>query len=217
MGGTALITRGLKLRCAVCGTDSEQSMSNGFDFSTDPDLDQRPRPAMEGELEFRVMRCPGCGYCAANISTDAGVTREMVDDPDYRSILSADRDEILNNFIAKGYLMERMGYYIGAFDAYRSASWVADDLKDEGSARVMRNKAIETGRVFMERMIPAGRVGYGDILRRAGRFAECSGMMDEVLSDRDVPENVRAAAEFEKRLCSVEDSARHSSSESYTL
>ncbi len=209
-----MITRGLRLRCAVCGTDSEQSMSNGFDFSTDPDLDQRPRPAMEGELEYRVMRCPGCGYCAANISTDVGITRDMVDDPDYRAILSADRDGVLSSFIAKGYLMERTGYYIGAFDAYRSASWVADDLKDAESATAMRNKAIETGRVFIEKMIPAGRVGYGDILRRAGRFDECVGIMDEVLSSDGVAENVRAAAEFEKKLCSVHDTDRHSSSDS---
>lgn len=215
MGGTALITRGLRLRCSVCGTDSEQSMSNGFDFSTDPDMDQRPRPAMEGELECRVMRCPGCGYCAANISTDVGVTREMVDDPDYRSILSADRDEVLSNFIAKGYLMERTGYYIGAFDAYRSAAWIADDLKDGASAKAMRNKAIESGRVFIEKMIPVGRVGYGDILRRAGRFDECVSMMDEVLSTEGVSDDVRASAEFEKRLCSINDMSRHSSSESY--
>ncbi len=212
MGGEPLITRGLVLKCIICGTESEQDISNGFDFSTDPDLDQRPRPAMEGELERRAMRCPGCGYCASNISTDAGVTREMVEDPDYQRLISSDGDPVLQNFIAKGYLMERTGYFIGAFDAYRSAAWIADDLKDEEGAKAMRNKAIESGRVFVERMIPEGRIGFGDLLRRAGRFGECVSMMDEILSS-EVSDKVRKEAEFERRLCSAEDTGRHSSSE----
>lgn len=213
MGGRALtICRDLELRCAVCGADSVQSITDGFDLSMGTDLDQRPRPMSAQELEHLVMRCPGCGYCATNISVDAGVTRQMVDDPDYRSILEADREDVLNSFIAKGYLMERTGYFIGAFDAYRSASWFADDRGDAEAAKEMRGKAIDACRVFIERMVPGGRIVYGDMLRRVGRFDECVKVMDGILSS-DAPEDAHAVARLEKSLCAAGDAGCHSTSE----
>lgn len=197
-----MITKGLCLKCTVCGAESSQNMSTGFDFATKTDLDQRPRPHMEGELEYRVMRCPSCGYCATNISTDAGVTREMIDDPDYHSIIESGDDPVYSSFMAKGYLMERTCYYIGAFDAYRSASWVADDLGEAELARRARVKAVETGRVFAEKMHPAGKCGFCDILRRAGRFEDCIRLADEVLASDSATDDDRSAAEYEKELCS---------------
>jgi hypothetical protein len=62
-----------EIRCRLCGSLSRHRvlLSSNTLFGTD-DLDGRPPGMLRRTMKLWVQRCPECGYCATDLSNDAG-------------------------------------------------------------------------------------------------------------------------------------------------
>jgi len=59
------------IACVACGTESKQTILwSSNTLGGLPDLDGRPRAMLRDTMYLWVQRCPGCGYCAMDLSQD---------------------------------------------------------------------------------------------------------------------------------------------------
>lgn len=172
------------LRCAVCSTESSHpGISSSSSFGS-PDLDTRPPELIRSTMFAWVQRCPGCGYCAADISQAHPETGTLVRAPEYtRRLADAAYPELARTFLCKALVDERRQDYAAAAWALIHAAWVCDDEGRDAQATRCRGHAVDMIRKAVENGQPVAEQEGADVaiqvdlLRRAGRFDEARGLI----------------------------------------
>jgi hypothetical protein len=166
-------------RCAICGTESEYSTIGSTNAFGSPDLDTRPPEMRRSTIFAWVEHCPGCGYCASDISNASAEATVLVRSPEYaRQISDTTCPELANHFMCKALIDVRSGNVAEAAWALIHAAWVCDDGRMSEPAKSCRSKAADmiekalaSGTRFMEQD-GADTAIRADVLRRAGRHDE---------------------------------------------
>lgn len=168
-----------KAQCAVCGTEAEYTEIRSTNSFGSPDLDMRPPEMKRSTIFAWIQRCPGCGYCAPDVSKATSKTPSVVRSPEYvRQLADSTFPELANSFLCKSLLdVESAGYSEAAWSLIHAA-WACDDAMKNIQARTCRSNAadmignaVENGQNITDQdgLDTAIRV---DLLRRAGRLDE---------------------------------------------
>lgn len=210
---TRILTRAVT--CALCGRPVEIPWLVESHRLGAEDLDTRP-PFMErGTIAVWVSECPGCGYCAYDLSTAGPQAADVVRSPEHaRTRVHPARRAIANRFLCAAMALDAAGEPSRAFWAALHAAWACDDDDRRAAAADCRMVALE----YAARARKAGRsIEHGpgaaelvlaDVLRRAGKFGEARGMVRLGLEARPSPD-VEQLLAFEKRLIARKDVACH--------
>lgn len=214
---TRILSR--SIACAVCGRPVNVPWLVESHRIGGEDLDTRP-PFMErGTIAVWVSECPGCGYCAYDLSAAGPQAADVVRSPEHQSVRrDPSRRAIASRFLCAAMTLDAAGEPVRAFWAALHAAWTCDDDAILGPASECRGVALD----YAARARKAGRAvepGPGaaelvlsDVLRRAGRFGEARGMVRVGIEARPDPSIERLLA-FEKRLIARKDVACHTTDE----
>jgi len=168
-----------KVRCAVCGNENEFTGIGSTNRLGWPDLDTRP-PEMERSTIFTwVQRCPGCGFCASDISKAPPGAGSLVRASEYQKQLH-DRayPDLANSFLCKAMVDEQMSDYAAAAWALVYAAWACDDAEQRNQARICRSKAAKMlieAEAHSQKIVEQDGMSTAiliDLLRRSGQYAE---------------------------------------------
>jgi len=201
--------------CAVCGQTSGQAAIHSTSFWGSPGLDTRPPEPDGSHINKHIQRCPGCGYCAPDVSDGRPELLEPLKTDSYRSQLeSPDFPEAANSYLCWSLIEENHGEYASAGFACVRAAWVCDDASLDPSARHRRRRAVallerarEGGKAF------AGQIGgeealLADLLRRSGDFQPALAFCQLGL-ERAPEKIVSLVLRFEETLVARSDVAHH--------
>lgn len=168
-----------KARCAVCGTETEYTGVGSTNSFGSPDLDTRPPEMKRSTIFAWVQRCPGCGYCASDVSVATYQAKSRVRDPEYGNQLAdSTLPELANSFLCKALIDESSEDYAAAAWSLIHAAWSCDDAERESQAKTCRSKAANMIRKALESgqqvatQDGAETAIQVDLLRRAGRLNE---------------------------------------------
>ena len=96
-----------KVKCAVCGKESDHSFNGSTKALGELDLDTNPDKIELSALPYIVQRCPNCGYCSRELSELIKGADEQIDSDEYRAQLSNKKfPELANSFLCAGLLNE---------------------------------------------------------------------------------------------------------------
>ena len=206
------------VRCAVCGTESEQLRllsTNSFGW---PDLDLRPPEMRRSTMRAWLQECPSCGFVAADLSkvssAEIAAIGGPVAEPTWKEML-ADRsnsDALALRFDRRAFIEWQMNKQGLAGYRMLCAAWDADDRGDTQSAIAYRTEAA----AFLETALsntPDAKeatdwtVQLVDILRRLGKWEEAADYCERLVG-HSVPK-VDAIGRFQARAIEEEDDARY--------
>jgi len=168
-----------KIRCAVCGAETECTGIGSTNAFGSPDLDTRPPEMKRSTIFAWVQRCPECGYCASDVSNAPPQAAALVYSPEYgRQLSDATYSQLANSFLCKAMIDEGSGDFSAAAWALIHAAWACDDDENPVPARVCRSKAADmiemalgNGQAIIDQEGAETAIRV-DLLRRAGRLAE---------------------------------------------
>jgi hypothetical protein len=203
------------IRCSVCGTESEQVLIASTNTFGPSDLDLRPAPDMRDTLYAQVQRCPSCGYCDNDITTDdVELARRIIAQPGYRDQLdSSDSPELANSFLCAAMIQEANDDFASAAWAVIGAAWACDDEGATAAARRCRSKA--TGLIAQAEQLGQEFIADAwsekciltDLLRRADKFDQARATAQHGLVANPPDDNVRQLLEYQLTLISNKDSS----------
>lgn len=164
------------VKCAVCGQESEFSFTLSSNQLGAPDLDMRPPEMLRSTLFTWVQRCPRCGYCAEDISVDAGIERNELFTTQYKECdFAFIVSDLAKTFYRAALLYRSHGDHKRAYRNFLRAAWCEDDQRSEMSATTCRERAAEELDIVLSGdMKKKGELILlmADILRRSGRCDE---------------------------------------------
>ena len=209
----------VKIKCAVCGKESEQMVVISNYVSGAPDLDLKPNGSMMGIGE-NVQECPYCHYCNYDISQAVQSRLELEDslklwenDEDIQNIIKSDENPTVKKFLLLAELYRGNLEYEKALKALISASWVTSDDK----AKELRNQALS---LYISNVIPRIRtklLQMADIARQNEEYDVALSLVDaltNLLNKKDCDyKELKSFAKFEKKLIKEKDNQRHNSRE----
>ncbi len=180
-----------------------------------------------GTIAVWVAECPGCGYCAYDLSTAGPQAADVVKSPEHQDIKrDPSRRAIANRFLCAAMALDAAGAPTRAFWAALHAAWACDDddwqqgptagrLGPASECRAVAvgyaAKARKEG-LSIESGAGAAELVLSDVLRRAGRFGEARGMVRLGIEARpDAP--IERLLAFQKRLIARKDVACHTEDE----
>lgn len=211
--------------CALCGRTVEVPWLVASHRLGAADLDTRP-PFMErGTIAVWVSECPGCGYCAYDLSTAGPGAADVVKSPEHQGVRKdPSRRAIANRFLCAAMALDAAGAPTRAFWAALHAAWTCDDdwngqsVGPQGPASDCRVVALGYAArarregLSIESGPGAAELVLSDVLRRAGRFGEARGMVRLGIEARpDAP--IERLLAFQKRLIARKDVACHTEDE----
>lgn len=168
-----------KVRCSVCGAESEFTVITSTNTHGAPDLDARPPEMARSTMFTWVQRCPDCGYCASEVSAVHSGAQEVVNSKEYRDQLNDPAyPELANSFLCMAIVDCESGDFPTAAWALIHAAWACDDSDSPDQAMACRRKAADTLRIAEDHGLRvAGREGDSaailvDLLRRSGQMEE---------------------------------------------
>lgn len=193
--------------CKVCGTANEIASLGSTNAFGSPDLDLRPPEMQRSTMGFWVNECKGCGYVAADLSEDIGVTEQMVIDAnrvirkEFRSAPSLARQFLQASRWASSEYGRAMQLL--------HAAWAFDDAKQADNATLARMQSAG----FLKAVIPGEesddqsslRVMLTDILRRSGEYLAAIKTANELLEDSTTDDTLRKVAAFQLGKCNAKD------------
>lgn len=165
-----------KIRCSLCGSESEYTEIRSTNAFGSADLDMRPPEMERSTIDTWVQRCPKCGYCESEVSTSRPGAKALVKGKEYRNQLNDPAcPELANSFLCKSILDREAADYAAATWAIIHAAWACDDSHRAEQARACRYKAAEM-LIFTEEhgQQVIGQEGASnailvDLLRRSGQ------------------------------------------------
>jgi hypothetical protein len=205
----------ITIRCASCGTESEQNdlvSSNNFGAIA---LDKRSPEMDEPTLHVAVQRCPGCGICASTLEDPPENARAVSEQPEYLEQLNhSDFPELANSFICKAMINEYNGEFGKAANALACSAWACDDAEWPDAAKASRLRTVDMLWKAEEKDQRANDVP-GDtatltveLLRRAGEFKKALDVIDSH-QDEFTDKTIRKIIDFETELIKADDSGYH--------
>lgn len=202
----------VEVLCAECGQQSTHVSWMSTNTMEGPDIDLRPGEMMRSTMHTWVQRCPGCGYCAADISVPTE-ERALLKTPDYQAILHDGRfSPLAQSFLAQAFLDDERDPAAAAHERLRAA-WVCDDLEDDAAARECRLLCAAT----FQRLKPFADDARGmtqaallvDALRRAGEFERALKEIDGLAGYASADGFTGRVLELQRELIAAKDSAAH--------
>lgn len=204
------------VRCACCGTESEQARVYSTNRFGPPDLDLRPPEMERSTMHAWVACCPACGYCGPDLSEAASLDlQNVVQGEEYRAVLgNPQRPRLANLFLCEALLDERRNDHGRASRAWLRAAWSCDDagLDDEATrcrleAASHLEAAMEGGSDDVDHT-GGGHALLADLYRRAGHLEQAAATYEEglAMAQNDI---VRAVLLYERSLCEAGDRACH--------
>lgn len=131
-------------RCALC--DSETAFDEILSTSSVGSSDLGTRsPAMRWAIiQTLVQRCPGCGYCASDVSVVNPDAPAVINGREYQGQLHDPAyPELINSFLCKAILDRESKTFSNATWSLMQAAWFCDDADHVKLAQVCRNKAAD--------------------------------------------------------------------------
>lgn len=208
-----------KVRCAVCGRESEQQGLASTNTMGPPDLDLRPAEMMRSTMDMWVQRCPHCGYRAEYIAEETEGAAEFMRGEAYKRLSDdAAYPGLARDFLCASALSENAGNYAYAGWAALYAAWACDDARKDERAVECRERAARLFLLAREKGqqlakdAGAGELMVADVLRRCGRFEEARKLCEEGL--RKGPNDfIRKLIVYERDLAASGDRRCHNAGE----
>ncbi len=196
------------IRCGVCGTESRQPAFRPSPPQQPPDLDLRPGEPVRSTMARWLQQCPGCGYCAPDITRAHPAAAEAVRAAPFRALMADTSIPPLGRrFLAWALVLEETGALHASAEATLQAAWVADDLGRSEFSRSWRLDAVALWRGGPP-LDAEQTVRVVDALRRAEAWDDAAATADG-LARSDPPEPVAQVVMLEQRLIETGDSGRH--------
>ena len=130
-----------ELTCALCGTQSTQTVVLSVSAFGASDLDTRPPERMRSALRHQAQECPSCGYCAEDLAVAAPGLSTLVSSPEYLAQHQNSRfSGLANRFLCCALIDEAMEQYAQAGWAAIRAAWACDDENNDPAAKMCRAK-----------------------------------------------------------------------------
>lgn len=200
----------VKLNCAHCGKESEQTTVYSSSSFGSMDLDTRP-PMSDMTLQYELQECPHCHFCNNTIADATNIPESF--SPEYDALSN---DNVISK-AAKKYLLAAMlraqiGDKLKAGEYYLKAAWVFDDENAQGYATDARKLAATHFRKHVDATDDGDvAIMLVDVLRRAGDFNAAADLINLIGdTEDDLLNNVLA---FEKSLISKNDTSCHNMGE----
>ncbi len=134
----------VQVRCALCGTLSQQQVPSSTSIFGPPDLDLRPNEPARWALQFQIQHCPTCGYCAKRIGEQTPGADRTVDSVVYRDVLPrAKMPRLARHFFCAALVAEAAEEREQASWHFAEAAWACDDTGAVEQSRVCRERAAE--------------------------------------------------------------------------
>jgi hypothetical protein len=215
----------VQVRCALCGTLSQQNVLSSTSSFGPPDLDLRPQGPARWSLQFRVQHCPRCGYCAESIGQRTPRAGRTVSSVIYRDVLeNACMPALARHYFCAALVAEAAELRGDAARRFVDAAWVCDDVEAAEQARICRQRAaemlasaIEWGDVPTESAVVHGVLA--DLLRRAGRHDEAIGVVAASVATLDPEDEEQSDTAtvlgFIRALAEADDDEAHSVMEAF--
>ena len=196
------------IRCGVCGTESRHPPFRPNAPEQPPDLDLRPGEPVRSTMARWLQQCPGCGYCAPDITRAHPAAAEAVRAAPFRALLAdTSIPPLARRFLAWALVLEEAGALHASAEATLQASWVADDLGRPDLARSWRLDAVALWRGGPP-LDAEQTVRVVDALRRAEAWDAAAATADG-LARQHPPEAVAQVIALEQRLIEAGDTGRH--------
>lgn len=196
------------IRCGVCGTESRHPPFRPPPPEQPPDLDLRPGEPVRSTMPRWLQQCPGCGYCAPDITRAHPAAAEAVRAAPFRALMAdSSIPPLARRFLAWALVLEETGALHAAAESTLHAAWVADDLDRPELARSWRLDAVALWRGGPP-LDPEQTVRVVDALRRAEAWDD-AGATAEGLARQEPSENVAQVIMLERRLIEAQDAGRH--------
>ena len=200
-----------KIVCGNCGSENTVTVVGSSNQMGFPDLDWRPAEMMRSTLEYQVVECSKCHYCAFDLreKTRSEAAKKIIASPMPGKTL-ADRfaraGEIQSAEAASvGDDFEKREAYFRAGHLFLRAAWCCDDADAPERAVAFRRAAaknfesvIAQAVKMREEIKPELLIMLCDIYRRAGDFENAKRMADAVLKYKSLPQRM---AERQLELC----------------
>lgn len=168
-----------QVECSVCGIENECVDISSTNKIGSSDLDMRPPEMQRSTMYTWVQRCPGCGYCASDLSTIYQGARDVMNGKEYKDQLNDPMySELANSFLCQAILCRESKNFTGATLAFIHAAWVCDDSDHIEQARACRQKAVnmftvaeEVGQKLAKKRSDNTTI-IVDLLRRSGQMEQ---------------------------------------------
>jgi hypothetical protein len=211
---------GHDVRCVCCGQTSKVRIVCSTHAFGSPDLDTRPPEENRSTIWANVYRCPGCGYCASDLSEGSGDLNSIVQSQDYRAHLENESwPAKANEFLCQALIAKHMDRLVDAASATLFAAWICDDSPSH------REQAIACRQSALSLLLEAEQAGDEafdnsetiramrvDLLRRSEDFSEARVAVDAMIAAVD---SFRSILLFQKHLIETRDTAAHLVSEAF--
>src|SRR5688572_39454 len=172
------------VRCAACGTETEQVRllsTNSFGW---PDLDLRPPEMRRSTMRAWLQECPSCGFVAADLSKVSDAEIAAIGGPvaDTWKEMLADRSDtspLALRFDRRAFIEWQTNRHGLAGYRMLCAAWDADDRGDTQSAIAYRTEAATLLQTALANTPDAKEatdwtVQLVDILRRLGKWEDAA-------------------------------------------
>ena len=208
-----------KKECAICGSSSTHIEIVSTKALGSSDLDARPPEPERSTIDYWIQRCPGCGYCAPDISKgDKEMSNIILSDPYKEQLEKPEFPELANSFLCWSLIQEEESQFkIAGWTAVKAA-WACDDANNNNAAQACRKRAVsllqkarEKGQWFADRAGTEESVII-DLVRRSGQLELALNMCDERLK-KEPGQFVHDILIYQKKLIEKSDVDRHATSE----
>lgn len=208
-----------KVRCGLCGSETEITSIGSTNAFGSADLDTRPPEMTRSTIFAWVQKCSECGYCASDVSKSNPGFDAIIRGTEYRRQLNDKAyPELANSFLCKAIIDREAKDYVGATWALIHAAWVCDDAEHAAEAVMCRHKATnmlvtaeEHGKQVTEQE-GASTAILVDLLRRSGRLDDATRTIAE-RRPRIIEDIILRILDFQDVLIRKGDVSLHTISE----
>lgn len=200
----------IKVKCAHCGKESEQTTVYSSSSFGSMDLDTRP-PMSDMTLQYELQECPHCHFCNNTIADATNIPESF--SPEYDALSKNNViSKTAKKFLLAAMLRAQIGDKLKAGEYYLKAAWVFDDENAQEAAKDARKNAA----IYFREHVDATDDGdvaimLVDVHRRAGDFKAAADLIDLIGDTED--ELLNNILSFEKSLISKKDTSCHNMGE----
>ena len=191
-----------KVKCFMCGTESEFRVLASTNTFGPTDLDTRPPEMKRSTMCYWLQSCPVCGYVAAEVSDECSIDKAFLDSKAYKECKGIPfTSDLAKKFYRHYLIMMAEEEKEAAFSALLHASWACDDAGDDENASIVRKKAIELADGLLQQKDYDGKdtlsLIRADMMRRAALFDE---LLEKYESAKYKEDLLNKIINFEKEL-----------------